>query len=539
MKTLLPHLELFTNSSDGMFMFAGDSFIDCNDAVIKILGYNTKEELLRRHPSEISPPFQPDGRPSREKAEEIIQSVLKHGNKRFHWVHTRADGSEFWAEISLTLIHLEEKPVIYCVLRDIHQEKMGQIELAAAKRQFEEIVTNFPVAIVRAETDNINVGYFNNRFHELFGWDLQDISTMDRWFIKAYPDTAYRERIVGEWDALIKKTHALGLNTSPYPMEARVTCKNGKVKICQAWYHWNGGNVFGIFHDITAQREAEANLLEAHDELMRKNLELKELNTSLDQRVKDEVAKQREQEQLLIQQAKMAAMGEMIGAIAHQWRQPLNVIALNIQDIQDAYAYNELDKEYLDNMVKKSMQVVNYMSQTIDDFRNFFKPDKQKVGFNVIKVVDEAINILETQFKNHSIMIETDYQCGECLIDGYPTEVKQLLLNLLNNSKDAIIQHRKKTSNAESGHIMINVSDTDEGIKLSIQDNGGGIPVPIMDKIFDPYFTTKEQGEGTGLGLYMSKIIIDKHMQGTIRAENVPGGVCFVVLFKRFGEKPL
>ena len=180
------------------------------------------------------------------------------------------------------------------------------------------------------------------------------------------------------------------------------------------------------------------------------------------------------------------------------------------------------------------MEVVNYMSQTIDDFRNFFKPDKSIIDFSLTQVMDEAIKIVDTQFRSNNITIDTRYQCAqECQIPGFPSEIKQLLLNLLNNAKDAILQWRKDNRKNTKGTIAVSVIETQSQIFLTIEDNGGGIPDAIVDKIFDPYFTTKHQGEGTGLGLYMSKIIIDKHMKGTIRAENTPDGARFEIAFKK------
>ena len=513
------HTELFHNSADGMFIFEDLAFVDANNAALEMFGY-THDKLASLHPGDISPPLQPDGTPSSEKANEFLQVVMEKGSHRFQWVHQKSDGTTFWAEVSLTKVRLDDRTVIYALVRDIDKEKRDQDELLRTKAQLQDIITNFPVAIVRAETDNVNVGYFNRRFHELFGWKLEDISTMEKWFAKAYPDPDYRQRIMQEWGELIHETHEAGLSTSPRSMEAHVHCSDGTVKICQAWYYWNQGNTFGIFHDITAQREAEN--------------KLQEINADLDLRIKEAIEQQRQQEQILLQQSKMAAMGEMIGAIAHQWRQPLNIMGLEVQDLLDAYNYGELDENYLEGTVKRSMEVINYMSQTIDDFRNFFHPNKSPVTFDTIQTMDEAVKIVEAQFKYTHIEIRREYSCTEnCLLYGYPSEFKQLVLNLLNNAKDAITEWKSQHPDAPSGLITIRINEQAGKIQVEIEDNGGGIPETLMEKIFEPYFTTKEKTQGTGLGLYMSKIILDKHMGGTIHVTNASQGACFRLLLDK------
>ncbi len=245
-------------------------------------------------------------------------------------------------------------------------------------------------------------------------------------------------------------------------------------------------------------------------------------------------------EQLLIQQSKMAAMGEMIGAITHQWKQPLNSLSVMAQDIKDAYVYGELNDDYINKRVKNILNQVCFMSQTIDDFRNFFKPDKKMIPFRINSSVKDVILLLYDQFRK----IDIDFQLNctyegaikkqptgkkaeictcepELDVMGFQNEFKQAILNILINAKDAIIENRGK------GLISIEITMMNGKAVVMIKDNGGGIPHEILDRIFDPYVTSKDKG--AGIGLYMSKIIIENSMGGKLYAKNKDKGALFTI----------
>jgi len=272
-----------------------------------------------------------------------------------------------------------------------------------------------------------------------------------------------------------------------------------------------------MFQDIIERVEAERISAE-------RQKEIEELNRSLEERVKEEVAKNFEKDQLLIQQSKMAAIGDMMGNIAHQWRQPLNTLALAVQDLEEAFLYEEVDEEYIKNFVDLSMDNIHFMSKTIDDFRNFFKPSKTKEIFKLRDAIEDILKIVSAQLRNKNISISVtgeDYS-----VIGYPNEFKQVMLNLTNNAKDAILAHRK-----DGGEIKISIlpAPEKEYREVRIEDNGGGVPEDIIDKIFEPYFTTKEGNKGTGIGLYMSKTIIEDNMKGKLRLTNIKDGARFSI----------
>jgi len=252
-----------------------------------------------------------------------------------------------------------------------------------------------------------------------------------------------------------------------------------------------------------------------------KTVELTLLNASLEKRVKDETEKNREQEHIMFQQGRLAAMGEMLSNIAHQWRQPLNNIGLYIQDIQDAQDAGELSSEYLDKSVHTCLDIIQHMSATIDNFRDFFKPDKDKILFDVNDCIKQSLTLLRAGIENSHIEIRTELEtCGKT--KGVPGEYSQVLVNIITNAKDALIENKVRNP-----CITIRSHSENQIAVVSIEDNGTGIPDSIAEKIFEPYFTTKGEGKGTGIGLYFSKIIIEKNMGGKITFESSKRGVTF------------
>jgi signal transduction histidine kinase len=276
-----------------------------------------------------------------------------------------------------------------------------------------------------------------------------------------------------------------------------------------------------FYREREARKVAENLLEEKSLELYNKNEELKILNTNLENRVKEEVEKNREKDKILFQQSKLAIMGEMISMIAHQWRQPLNSIALLIQDYKDAYEYNEINQEYIDKHEMEALKILNYMSKTIDDFYHF-NVEKIKANISIDKLIDNTLFILKHKIEKNNINIikNIDYNKN---IEIYENEFKQILLNIVNNAIDALLQ----TDNIDK-NIIIDVYEENQKIIFAISDNGGGIDKDIIDRVFDPYFSTKGKN-GTGLGLYMSKMIVDNHLDGLLRVENIKDGAKFVI----------
>ncbi|MGA1931932.1 ATP-binding protein [Arcobacter sp. YIC-464] len=288
-------------------------------------------------------------------------------------------------------------------------------------------------------------------------------------------------------------------------------------------------NDFSYRIDVTSNDEIgklENSFNEMASKLEKALNKYKKLNKSLEIKVKEEIKKQREQEQLLIHQSKLASMGEMISNIAHQWRQPLNALSLVIQNIKFAYEMDELNKEYLDRSVDKANLLTSNMSKTIDDFRDFVKPNKLKIDFDVENAIDEAVCLVEASFSHNEIKIHKDFNANNIKINGYKNEFEQAILNILNNSKDALIER-----NISTKEIIIKTSVENNKLTISFLDNAKGVNEDILAKIFEPYFTTKEEGKGTGIGLYMVKTILETNMNAHISVYNYNNGLCVDVVF--------
>ena len=234
----------------------------------------------------------------------------------------------------------------------------------------------------------------------------------------------------------------------------------------------------------------------------------KKYKKEINQHLKDKV----EQERILFQQAKMASMGEMIENIAHQWRQPLSSISSSATSLLVQKEINILEDETLTKNLQGINKKAQFLSKTIDDFRNFFNSNKYKSTFSISTSIKETLTLLDSQFKHNDIMIIEDINNIE--IKNYKNEFMQVILNILNNAKDALIlKHNNR-------FIFIEAHTNNTNLIIKIKDSGGGINKDIIHKIFDPYFTTKHQGQGTGIGLYMSNEIITKHMKGSINFTN-------------------
>ncbi|WP_022852042.1 PAS domain S-box protein [Limisalsivibrio acetivorans] len=239
-------------------------------------------------------------------------------------------------------------------------------------------------------------------------------------------------------------------------------------------------------------------------------------------------------ESLLIERSRMAAMGEMIGVIAHQWKQPLNAVAIIAQTIGDDYESGYIDSSVMDEHIDMIMEQVKFMDQTIDDFRSFFAPTKVLKEFKVCKAVREVVSMMTPQLKANNISVELSDKCRSDVspdIKGYPNEFKQVVLNLVTNSKDAINDLRNSSKEFETieGVVTIDVGSENGHIVVTISDNGGGIPEESLKNLFSPYYTTKGE-QGTGIGLYMANTIITKKMNGEIEAYNNGKGAVFKII---------
>ena len=278
---------------------------------------------------------------------------------------------------------------------------------------------------------------------------------------------------------------------------------------------------------IILGKQIEGFFYQYRQEVESKTKQLEEFNQTLEMRVHEEVAKNREQERLMIQKSKFIALGEMISNIAHQWRQPLSELSALLMGLKFRYKMRTLDDQLLDKKSKEAEDLIEYMSQTIDDFRHFFTPQKQMYTFSIAHSVEGALKICGASLKDHQISVHVNIAM-DVEIYGYENEYEQVLLNLITNAKDALLETRPLNPT-----IQIELQTARDSVCLHVRDNAGGIKTKPIEKIFEPYFSTKESSQGTGIGLYMAKLIVEKSMQGNLEVRNTNDGAEFIITIRQ------
>jgi len=282
--------------------------------------------------------------------------------------------------------------------------------------------------------------------------------------------------------------------------------------------------VIVTFSFIDLKRDREK--IKVQKELEKSLNKLEKLNETLEEKVKIEVEKNREKDRQLLYQSKLAQMGEMMSMIAHQWRQPLSSISSIALSLHIKSELGGVDKSLVKDKTKLINKNVDYLSKTIDDFRNFFQPTKEEEVINFETIIDSVLNISNISLQNRNIALSIELGYNK-KIKLFSNELKQVLLNFIKNSEDVLVERK-----IENKHIFIRSYKSDSDIVLEVEDNGGGVSKELENKIFEPYFSTKHSKNGTGLGLYMSKIIVEEHLKGDLKMVNTKDGVIFRIILK-------
>ncbi|WP_024955029.1 PAS domain-containing sensor histidine kinase [Sulfurospirillum arcachonense] len=382
---------------------------------------------------------------------------------------------------------------------------------ASKNRQLKRLKQRYELAVIASNDGlwdtNFKTGttFFSKKWLDILGYKTGEITTYKQWLNLLHAkDRKNIEEMIQLHVKDKKENHLI--------CEYRLKTKDGSFK----WMLARGK----IFMDT--EGNAERLLMMSMDIDAKK-----EATKHLKALVKKEVAKNEEKQKLLIQQNKLAAMGEMIGSIAHQWRQPLNNISLIIHFIRDNINNKNFKEEQLNTFVNKAKEQITYMSETIDDFRDFYKPSKNIELFDIKIAITSTINIMQTQLEKNSIHVKIS---GTSLaIYGYENEFKQAILNIISNAKDAIVSQKEKNPSL-LGEILINIFKQDNKNIITISNNGAEASQEVLERMFEPYYTTKFENQGTGIGLYMTKTIIETNMKGTINAKNSNGGVIFTLV---------
>ncbi len=458
--------------------------------------------------------------PSQEAYEQVgrdAYQVLARG-ENYETVHklVRRDGSPIW-------IHLNGKAIdppdlsrgTLWILSDATAQKEAEDALRADEARFRSMFESHSAVMLLVDPEDGRIQDANPAAAAFYGYDRERLRGMNIAEINTLSPEQIAEEMRRSTDMQKRTfvfTHRLAsgevrtveVNSSPTTILGRQV-------------------LFSIIQDITERANLEI-------EISLRQALLEELNRSLDDRVNQALEEIRTKDQMLIAQGRQAAMGEMIGNIAHQWRQPLNALGLVLSNLKDAYVFGEMQPELLDKSVADGTALVQKMSSTINDFRNFFRPEKEKTVFSVQAQIQQAVTLVAAGFRNANITIELHVP-QDLQLFGFPNEFSQVILNLLSNSQQAIQQ-----SGQRAGLVTLTTSEAHGMGCLSVQDNGGGIPVEILDKIFEPYFSTKELG--TGIGLYMSKQIIERNMDGRLEGHNNGAGAEFIIRLPLAGGTP-
>ena len=403
--------------------------------------------------------------------------------------------------------------IAFFILYQAKQNKKITQKNRIIQQQSEELEVLFnstPIAICFVNQKG-EIVKRNDEFIKLFGYTYDKVPTLAEWFPMAYPDREYREAVISKWLQFVENAKAGNgyINTDTY----FITCSDGIVRSIV---------VNGVLHDngfIVAFKD---------------------------------VSEIVEKDQLLLKQSRLAIMGEMISMIAHQWRQPLSAIMGIMGNMYDLNQDGDINRKETESLIQKTEDILTYMSGTIDDFRNFYNQSKDKESFSILRCVYESIKMIHPQLEHNQIMIRvfirepgmeprqinsapadrTGFSDeNKFMIKGHSNEFQQVLLSLLSNAKDALLTIPSERT------IVISIEDKNGIYEVSVKDNGTGIPQENLSKIFEPYFTTKKDLNGTGIGLYMSKMVIEKSFNGKIDVDSAIGkGAVFTLTLQPPGS---
>ncbi|WP_310441365.1 PAS domain-containing sensor histidine kinase [Sulfurimonas sp.] len=379
-------------------------------------------------------------------------------------------------------------------------------------RQYKEAIEKSNI-ISKTDIDGV-ITFVNDEFCNISGYSKNELIGQNHNIVR-HPDVP-KEKFNLLWETL--------KNKKIYKDTVKNLAKDGSTFYVNTTIipildeNSNIAEYIAIRYDVTKEVMLREELIkkEAEYEELNRSLEkrvqeqtreLKELNQTLEKRVRDEIAKNEDKQRVMFWQSRHASLGQMLANIAHQWRQPLTELSLAMFNIKKSAQNDEVDN--ISKFYDESKYIIKNMSQTIDDFTNFFSPDKEKHYFNISESIQEAIGLLESIINDEMITIKTNFEDIEVL--GITNELTQVMINLINNSKDAFIHNSILLR-----EIAITTRVENDFALIEVQDNAGGIAKENIEKIFEPYFTTKHKSRGTGLGLFMSKMICEQGLGGTL-----------------------
>ena len=478
--------SLFYNSS--MFIILIDKhgrIVQFNNYAEQLSGYK-KNELINQNWIEIFIP-KDQQQVIKKVFDEAIQGVDMH-NEYINPI-VKKDKTLLQMLWRNNIIKIDSQNYVFSVGLDLTENIELKKWLQESEELFKKVFDLAPIGIALIDENGKSV-ISNQRLSDMLGYTKEELSQGHFTQFTHHEDT---HKDVELFHQLMKKSIPF------YTIEKRYICKDKSII-------WGELTASMLFDDKGSFKYAIGMVL---DITKRKNNE-KQI---------------RDQEKLMLAQSRHAAMGEMISMIAHQWRQPLAVISMKINNILADMELGDIEKSSLKKEAEGILTQVDYLSNTIEDFRSFFKPKKPKKLTNVISVMENSLNMIGKSLENENIKVVSNYS-EVPVISTYSSELMQVFLNLLKNAKEAF----SSINEEEEKIINIFIDRSDKYISVKICDNAGGVSSDVMDTMFEPYVTTKSESNGTGLGLYMSDIIITKHIKGLIQAGNINSGTCFKIL---------
>lgn len=440
-----------------------------------------------------------------QRVQALLRETMDRGTAAAEVTLQDADGRVAPFFVSCTRFPAGDATLIIGTGIDIAGLKTAETRLRASEEKFKALIESTSDWIWEIDANGVYT-YASPKLKDILGYAPEEVLGKTPFDLMA-PAEAARLRTLAADTMQARRPFRRLENLNRHKDGHAVILETSAVPFFDKDGHWLGYR--GIDRDITDRRMVED--------------ELAELNRTLQQQIADEVAKSREKDRIMMVQSRQAALGEMLGNVAHQWRQPLNTLGLIVQDIEHAGQAGDLTAEYLQRSVARAMDIIQHLSQTIDDFRGFFRPGAEQRPFIVNHVVQRVLSFVRDSFQTAGIDLRVNMD-DDVTATGHANEFAQVLLNILNNAREVL-----RARSVASPRVDILLSRVNGRANVTIADNGGGIPAADLDRVFEPYFTTKEGVGGTGIGLYMSKTIIERNMGGSLTVRNSGEGAEFLI----------
>jgi len=527
------------------FVISTDSItiVDVNKESLNLYGY-TKKELIGSHITKIDKDI------SSEKIKEITSILDQNKEANFEAVHTTKDKQKIHVIVNISKIILDEKDYFLAVHSNITNKIQIQNELQKHKEALESVVTiqnelisnsDFNTIVnnmLRVMCNSLSVerayifknSIFDNKLVASQKFEYAQDGIEAQINNQELQNMPYQEYIP-RWEEQLSSNNIIEGLVQDFPKKEREILEDQNIRSILVMpilknNEWSG---FIGFDDCTNPRiwsDLEKEMLKTVVHSYVDAQEKHEYSKALQEKIDKQIEYIRSKDKILLQQSKQAQMGEMISMIAHQWRQPLNTISATAISLSLSSELDMLEKEKVKENTKIIQDQCQKMSSTINTFMSFVKPSKEQKPFRLLNSIESIMKIMSTQLINHNVKVNISSTNDNISVVGHEDLLEQVLINLLSNSRDAFENIEKADK-----YINITVTIADDKPIIIIEDNAGGIEESLKDKVFNPYFTTKEQGKGTGLGLYISKDIMKKSFHGGLSHISVPDGSIFKVMF--------